>query len=147
MKRGKPIDRGGPVSAEIEVEVPFHDLDGFSVVWHGHYYKYFEHARTAAMRSIGFDIDEMARSGYVWPVIESHCRYIAPLRYGMRVLVRAVLDDCDHRLKFSYLVREKTSGRRLAKGHTVQAAVDSVTGSLCLTTPAVLRKRLGGHAS
>jgi len=32
----------------------------------------------------GFDIDEMTRSGYVWPVIESHCRYIAPLRYGMR---------------------------------------------------------------
>jgi len=133
------------LSAEIEVDVPFHDLDGMNVVWHGHYYKYFEHARTAAVRSIGFDIEQMTASGYIWPVIESHCRYIESLRYGMRLLVRATLEDSEYRVKFSYLVSDQKTGKRLAKGYTVQAAVEAATGRLCLTTPPVFLEHLRRH--
>lgn len=133
------------LSAEVEVDVPFHDLDGMSVVWHGHYYKYFEHARTAAVRSIGFDIEQMTASGYLWPVIESHCRYISALRYGMRVVVRATLEDSEFRVKFSYLVSDRKTGRRLAKGWTVQAAVEAATGRLCLATPEVFLEHLRGY--
>jgi acyl-CoA thioester hydrolase len=125
----------------VEIDIPFHDLDGMNIVWHGHYYKYFEHARTAAMRSIHFDLEQMQESGYVWPVIETHCRYISSLKYGMKILVRAVLEDFENRVKFSYLVKDKT-GKRLAKGHTVQAAVRAATGELCMVTPAVLRDYL-----
>jgi acyl-CoA thioester hydrolase len=32
----------------VELDVPFHDVDLQRVVWHGHYYKYFEVARTLA---------------------------------------------------------------------------------------------------
>ncbi|MDH3602364.1 MAG: hypothetical protein OEU26_22345, partial [Candidatus Tectomicrobia bacterium] len=31
-----------PPCAEVCFEVPFHDVDMMGVVWHGHYYKYFE---------------------------------------------------------------------------------------------------------
>ena len=147
MEQTIPSGEVSLLSAEVEVDIPFHDLDGMAVVWHGHYYKYFEHARIAAMRTIGLDLDldTLVQSGYVWPVIESHCRYISPLKFGMRVLVRAVLEDCEHRLRFSYLVKDKLSGRRLAKGHTVQVAVDMAKGTLCLNTPAVLLERLRSH--
>ena len=30
----------------VELEVPFHDIDGMGIVWHGHYFKYLEIART-----------------------------------------------------------------------------------------------------
>ena len=30
----------------VELEVPFHDIDGLGIVWHGNYFKYFELART-----------------------------------------------------------------------------------------------------
>jgi len=121
--------------AKVRVDVPFYDLDGLNVVWHGHYYKYFEAARTAFLRSIGFDAPQMKRSGYVWFVIESHCRYIAPMRYGMTVVVSASLADVEHRIKFIYTILDKKTGRRLASGHTVQAAIDAKTGALCLQTP------------
>ncbi len=45
----------------IEFEVPFHDVDALRVVWHGHYYKYLELARTALFRSSGLDDDALAR--------------------------------------------------------------------------------------
>ena len=122
-------------SASLTIDVPFHDLDGLKIVWHGHYYKYFEMARTLLLRRIGFDWPQMERSGYVWPVIETHCRYSAPIRYGMKVRVLARLTDVEHRIKFDYVITGAQDGRKLAYGHTVQAAVNAKTGELCLMTP------------
>jgi len=71
-------------SAEILLEVPFHDVDMMGVVWHGHYYKYFELARTALFRKFQCDTNDLLVLGMVLPVIESRCRYLSPLTYGMR---------------------------------------------------------------
>lgn len=126
------------LSAEVEILVPFHDLDPLGVVWHGNYFKYFELARAEVMRGIGFDLEEMRLSGHVWPVVESHCRYITPLRYGMRVAVRAEIRETEHRLKIGYRITDKASGRALARGYTVQVAVKNGTWEMCFDTPAVL---------
>lgn len=131
-----------PKTVQVEVDVPFHDVDSLNIVWHGHYYKYFEYARTAFLRSIGFDIAQMRRSGYVWPVIESQCRHMAAMRYGMKVLVRASLADVDHRVKFIFTVTDKKTGRRLAAGYTIQAAVHAKTGKLSLMTPRAFLRHL-----
>ena len=67
----------------IELEIPFHDVDTLGVVWHGHYYKYLELARTQLLRSCHLDVANLMdlRLGLV--VIESGCRYIAqPLPVG-----------------------------------------------------------------
>jgi len=129
-------------ASKVEIDVPFYDVDGLNIVWHGHYFKYFEAARTTFLRSIGFDAPEMRRSGYIWLVIESHCRYVAPMRYGMKVLVRASLADFEHRVKFLYTVFDKKTQRRLATGYTVQAAVNAKTGELCLMTPPIFLRHL-----
>lgn len=129
--------------ASVLIEVPFHDVDSLGVVWHGHYFKYFELARTCFFRKIGFDVPQMHRSGYVWPVIEAHCRYIAPLRYGMTLSVVARLEDWEHRIRFSYTIQEKGSPQILSKAHTVQATVQARTGRLLLATPGFLLKKLG----
>lgn len=129
--------------ATVVIEVPFHDVDSLGVVWHGHYFKYLELARTCFFRKIGFDVPQMHRSGYVWPVIEANCRYIAPLRYGMTFSVTARLEDWEHRIRFSYTIQEKGTSRLLSKGHTVQATVQAKTGRLLLATPQFLLKKLG----
>ena len=41
---------------EVELEVPFHDVDMLQLVWHGHYYKYFELARTQLLRQRGLGL-------------------------------------------------------------------------------------------
>ena len=32
-------------SSEIEIKIPFYDLDPMNIVWHGNYIKYLEQAR------------------------------------------------------------------------------------------------------
>ena len=31
--------------AEVEIEVPFHDIDVMGIAWHGHYAKYLDEDR------------------------------------------------------------------------------------------------------
>jgi acyl-CoA thioester hydrolase len=130
------------LAAEVEIRVPFYDLDPLGVVWHGNYYKYFEMARAEFMRGIHFDIEEMKSSGYAWPVTKSHCVYLSPLRYDMRAVVRAELMEEEHRIILRYRITEKESGRVLAKGYTVQVAVNIATWEMSLATPDALLKRL-----
>ncbi|MBL8024189.1 MAG: acyl-CoA thioesterase [Elusimicrobia bacterium] len=129
-------------SEKVKLTVPFHDVDSLGVVWHGHYYKYFEIARTAFFKRRGFDISEMESSGYVWPIIESHCRYGAPLRYGMSFEVTATLCEVEHRVKFLYSITDRMTRSCLTTGYTIQATVHRRTGTLRLTTPQVLLRRL-----
>jgi acyl-CoA thioester hydrolase len=129
-------------SACSKVKVPFHDLDPVGIVWHGNYAKYFEIARCELLDLINYGYDEMKASGYLWPVIDLHVRYIKPLVFGQEVTVRATLKEWENRLLIDYLITD-ASGVRLTKGTTVQVAVDVATKEMCLASPAVLFERLG----
>ena len=124
-----------PLRAEVTLEVPFHDVDLMGIVWHGHYLKYFEIARTALMRLAGMDMDAMARTGCAWPVVTCEIKYIKPLRYGQRVRVEAALLEWEDRLKIAYAIHDAESGAKLSKAMTVQLAVDGKTGELASGTP------------
>lgn len=126
----------------VELEVPFHDVDALHVVWHGHYYKYLELARTALLRAHGLDMAELVQLGYRLVVIESKCRYAAPLHYGERFQVEAWLGDIDHRILVNYEIRSLTAGRRTARGRTVLVTT-TPNGALLFETPAVIRRCLG----
>ncbi|CAM2006088.1 acyl-CoA thioesterase [Acanthopleuribacter pedis] len=127
---------------EIVHEVPFHDVDALDVVWHGHYYKYFELARTALFRGSWLDIADMRDLGYVFPVIESQCRHIHPLFYGSKALIRAKFVETEYRLKVAYALERVRDGKRVARGHTVQVAVKAENGELCMVTPEPVLERL-----
>jgi acyl-CoA thioester hydrolase len=126
---------------EVELEVPFHDVDGLQVVWHGHYYKYFELARTALFRLCKLDVPDMIELGYRMVVIESKCRHTYPLRYGDRFRVSACFKEIEYRLHIAFEVFNLTAERRAAKGHTLLATLDA-SGNLLLATPAVMLARL-----
>ncbi len=66
------------LAASVDVEVPFHDVDAMNVAWHGHYVKYFEIARCALLRRFDYDYPQMQASGYLWPIVDCHLKYIRP---------------------------------------------------------------------
>jgi len=131
------------LSAEVEIQVPFYDLDPLEVVWHGNHVKYFEVARCALLDKIDYSIAQMRASGYAWPVIELFVRYAQPLRFGQIVRVRADLAEWELRLKIAYLISDARTGQRLVRGHTVQVAVCAASGEMCLASPEILRRKLG----
>ncbi|RQX89041.1 acyl-CoA thioesterase [Burkholderia stagnalis] len=124
------------------VEVPFHDVDAMNVCWHGHYLKYFESGRAALLRAIDYDYPAMQASGYLWPVVEAHLKYVRPATYGQQLRVRATLLEFENRLKIGYEVFDGDSGERLTKGYTVQLAVDATTHETQFVSPPALTERV-----
>jgi acyl-CoA thioester hydrolase len=132
----------GVIEATVEALVPFHDVDVAGVVWHGHYLKYLENARWALMERLDFGLNAMIASGYAWPVIEAHVKYVRPARFGERLAVQASLVEWRSRLSVHYLVTNAATTERVARAKTVQVAVESSTGVLQFVSPAVLLERV-----
>ena len=126
------------LTASIQVEVPFHDVDAMNVAWHGHYVKYFEIARCALLRLFNYDYPEMKASGYLWPVVECHLKYVRPALYNQQLRVEATLLEYENRIKVGYEIFDVKSGERLTKGHTVQVAIDAMTHELQYVSPAIV---------
>ncbi len=124
-------------SATLVIDIPFHDVDILGVAWHGHYYKYFELARTALFRAYDCDIDRMREMGIYMYITDSRCRYLQALRYGMKVEVKATLIEWEYRLVIEYLIRDE-QGRKLARGATTQVTMEAASSKLRLVTPAAV---------
>ncbi|MDD0802424.1 acyl-CoA thioesterase [Acinetobacter johnsonii] len=124
--------------ADVIIEVPFHDVDTMNVVWHGHYLKYFEIARCKLLDQFHYNYNQMRDSGYAWPVIESHVRYVQGIEFEQKIRVRAILKEWENRLKIEYLIFDVVSGRKLTKGYTSQVAVHIEKREMCFQSPQVL---------
>ena len=138
------------ISAEISCEVGFHDVDLAQVVWHGHYLKYLENARWALMRIIGFDLQDMLDSGYLWPLVDLRVKYVRAARYADRLRVRASLVEWQQRLAVNYLVTDAADGARVVRAQTVQVAVRPPdpahpTGELLFVMPPCLTDRVANY--
>ena len=130
------------ISAEVEITAQFYDLDPMQVVWHGNYTRFLEQARCALLDKIGYNYPEMEKSGFLWPIVDLHLKFVRPVRYAQTIWVEATLLEYENRLKISYRCRDKASGETLTKAHTVQVAVDAASGELCLESPPILIDRI-----
>lgn len=127
----------GVLKAEIEILVPFFDVDMMEVVWHGHYVKYFEEARCALLDKLGHNYRQMRDAGYAWPIIDLQVRYIRGAQFGQRIRVRADLVEWENRLKINYLITDVATGERMTRGSSVQVAVEIATREMLLASPKV----------
>jgi acyl-CoA thioester hydrolase len=136
------VRKQGPIVAAVEVVVPFHDVDLAGVVWHGHYMKYLENARWAVMERIGFGLDAMMGSGFLWPIITAQLKYIRAARYGDRLRVQGSLVEWETRLALNYVIVDCQDEGRVARAQTVQVAVDRTTGVMQFASPPCLVHRV-----
>ena len=131
------------IETEVEIEIPFHDIDGMGVAWHGHYIKYLEIARCALLEKIDYNYPQMKASGFAWPVIEVRIRYPRPLYFQQKVRVKTRLEEWENRLKISYLIEDLKTGQRLTRAYTVQVALDLESGEMLFASPPILLQKLG----
>ena len=132
----------GLVEATVEAHVAFHDVDVAGIVWHGHYLKYLENARWALMARLDYGLDAMIASGYAWPIVDVHVKYVRAARFNDRLTVQASLVEWENRLTVNYLVTNAATTERVARARTVQVAVEASTGVLQFATPAILLERV-----
>lgn len=130
------------LSAGVEHEVPFQDLDPMGVAWHGNYFRYFELARAALLRKLDYDYPAMEASGYLWPIVDTRVKFLRPARYAQRLHITARLVEWENRLRIDYEIVDAGSGERITTGFTIQCAVDAASGELQFVTPPALRERV-----
>lgn len=129
--------KAGVLQAEVEILVPFFDVDMMEVVWHGHYVKYLEVARCALLDKLDHNYAQMREAGYAWPVIDLQLRYVRGARFGQRISVRADLVEWESRLKINYLISDADTGERLTRASSTQVAVEIASREMQMASPSV----------
>lgn len=130
------------ISAEVSIQAQFYDLDPMKVVWHGNYARFLEQARCALLDRIGYNYPEMAESGYVFPIVDLHVKYVRPIRFGQVFTVTATLAEYENRIRIDYRIRDAKTGELLTKARTVQLAVREADGELCFDCPAAFTDKV-----
>ncbi|AJF70683.1 MULTISPECIES: thioesterase family protein [Raoultella] len=130
-------------TAEVELTVPFHDVDMMGVVWHGNYFRYFEIAREALLNQFNYGYRQMKESGYLWPVVDTRVKYRDVLTFEQRFRVRARLEEYENRLRIGYEIVDAASGKRTTTGYTIQVAVEEKSREMSFVSPDILFERMG----
>jgi len=134
--------RKAEIVESIDIEIPFQDLDPMGVAWHGNYFRYFEAGRAALLRKIDYDYPQMRASHFMWPIVDTRVKYVAPLEYAQQVRVTAGIVEWENRLRIDYELHDIDSGKRLCRAHTIQCAVSVDSGELQFVCPPALTDRI-----
>lgn len=108
----------------VEFQVEFYDVDSMQVVWHGNYAKFMEVARCALLKKIKYDYFAMEKSGYAWPVVDMHIKYVRPMIFTQKIRGVVTLEEYEICMKLSYKFFDAETGKLLTKAESTQMAVD-----------------------
>ena len=129
---------------EIEITVPFYDLDPMHVVWHGNYVKYMEQGRCALLADCSMTYDDMDRYGFVFPVVTMRVKYVKPATFGQKIIVRTIHVPDETFLIFRYEIFDAETRENLCVAETKQMAVDARTHESCFQLPEPFLTTFGG---
>ena len=122
-----PEKASGKESKKVSVEtrVRYAETDQMGVAYYANFFVWFELGRAEYMRASGPRYADLEKQGLYLPVTEARCRYVSPAMYDDPIRVETRVEDIGHvRIKFGYQVFHAESGKRLAEGWTLHAALN-----------------------
>jgi len=126
---------------DFSLRVCYADTDQMGYVYYGNYGRFYEIARTEALRSLGFSYKEIEAAGTMMPVYENKSRYLQPARYDDVLTIRVILRKRPAvRIVFEYEVYNE-SGVLLNTGETTLVFVNRTNNRPC-PAPAQLSRSL-----
>jgi acyl-CoA thioester hydrolase len=110
---------------KTEIKVRYAETDNMGIVYYANYLVWFEVGRTEYLLAEGLDYREVEKDGLFMAVVEAHCVYKAPARYGESVVVETRPEDVKNSsLKFTYRVVRKGDQKLLCEGYTTDVLID-----------------------
>jgi len=123
------------LSLEYDFQVPFYDLDGIQMVWHGNYVKYMEDAREKFGAKYGFEYLHIFNSGYLAPVADMHIKYRNSARISEILTMKITYKPSrSAKMVFGYLITRKSDNAVIMEAETSQLFV-SREGVFEVSTP------------
>ncbi len=119
-----------------EIKVKFSDVDALSIVWHGHYLRYFEDGREAFGDEYGIAYLDVFANGLVTPIVKSNVNYKSPLEYGDTAIIETTfVNNPAAKIVFDFKIFNKKNKALVATGSTTQVFLDAQTKELFWTNP------------
>jgi acyl-CoA thioester hydrolase len=129
--------KGRLIKRKLLLTPAFHQTDMMGVIHNSVYFLWFEEGRMQVLLEI-LPLEEAIRLGAAIPVVENHCHYRKPVKFGMSLqlyTVHCVEPAYQGRLVFRhYLLHEKLR-TEMAWGESVVTLVDHRTNQLIKTWP------------
>ena len=125
--------------ASVELTVLFNEVDAMEIVWHGHYYKYFEAARSKLCRGLKLDMNDFKAAAILAPISKSECKYKKSLKYNDDFVVTAKTNYThEPKLVVYYTIHRRHDGVLAATGKTEQLFLDQ-NGTLLFEQPSMVK--------
>lgn len=122
--------------------VAMRDVDAWGAVWHGNYFVFCDEARAELLRAFDMAPGDLLAKGYVAPLIDAHCRFLAPARFDEEIEVHVRFrPGRGTRLCFDFAMSRPSDGKRLVEISTTQVLVRT-TGDLVYLVPTELAASL-----
>jgi len=113
------------IKHSAECRVIYGDTDGFGIVYHANYFRWFEIGRAELFRALGTSYKEITEKGVHLPVSEAYCKFIKALKYDDILLVETKIDErVKGGMKFDFRIFVKGDKTPSATGFTRHACVD-----------------------
>ena len=129
---------------EIQLTIPFCDLDPMQVVWHGNYFRYFDMARFALFRAGGIDLYQYSlEHNHIFPVTRTSVKYIIPLTHNEIIRCRATALEAAIKIVLSFEIRRRSDGALCASAQADQVAVKLPERETLYEIPEDVRAALG----
>ncbi len=107
------------------MKVRYAETDNMGIVYYANYLVWFEVGRTEYLLAQGVDYRDVEKEGLFMAVVEAHCVYKAPARYGETVTVATWPEEVKNSsLTFGYRVTPQGQEKVLVEGWTAHVLID-----------------------
>jgi acyl-CoA thioester hydrolase len=126
---------------EISLQVRFHEVDAYGVVWHGHYVGWFEAGRNDLTERFRIGPLQLKEMNLLAPVVELNCQFKLPAAFGDSLIIQTTMERTEvAKLVFHYQVLGQEGGKALATGSTTHVLTDLKGNLLYRVPPEVLER-------
>jgi len=131
-------------SCEVNLTVPFHDLDPLQMVWHGNYIKYFDIARSALFSQAGIDLfDYFHSKNILFPITKTTTKHVSSLHYLDEFNCTVKVVEVHYKIVLEFQIRRTDNNQICAKGRSEQVAVKYPDMEIMFEIPGDVRRALG----
>jgi acyl-CoA thioester hydrolase len=135
------------MNCQVDLTVPFHDLDPLNIVWHGNYLKYFDIARFALFAKAGIDLQQyFLDHNLLFPVSKTTTKHVLPLVHRDRFTCRADVREARMKIVLDFEIRRLADRALCCRGRGEQVAVTYPQQEILFEIPADVAAALG-HTS
>lgn len=108
-----------------ELKVRYAETDKMGIAYYANHLVWFEVGRTEYLLDEGLDYRDVEKEGLFMAVVEAHCVYKAPVRYGDTIVVHTWPTEVrNSSLKFQYKITRQGDDALLAEGSTAHVLID-----------------------